>query len=174
MFHIEVVEDPDQTELHSHDSRQVLIPDMNFNCTGRITKWIFLAKWEGNSQAFTELQVWRRSDNVGNVYSKVAATTIRVDVQSSNQLYEYPVDPPLAFQERDIIGYFQPDDDISQLDIYLESSDRIVTIRDNIEESQRLPPSGTFDLDAAGHITGQEYPLIGTETGNNIIICMLL
>ena len=41
-FDIEVVEG--LTDLHLHSACQVLIPNMNFNCTGSITKWIFSAR----------------------------------------------------------------------------------------------------------------------------------
>ena len=160
-FDIEVVEG--LTDLHSHSARQVLIPDMYFNCTGNITKWIFSARWEGKSPAFTELQVWRKVNGSGNVYIQVGTTTIQTN-QSSNELYEYPVNPPLTIQEGDILGYFQPHRDISQLDLYLESSNRIVTFHDNIGRQQELPSREPFDLDAL-HSTGQDYPLIGTETG---------
>ena len=51
-FHIEVVKE--QADLHKHDARQVLIPAMNFNRSGTL---IFSAEWEGNSPAFTELQI---------------------------------------------------------------------------------------------------------------------
>ena len=150
------------TDLHRHSARQVLIPDMNFNCTGSITKWIFSARWQGNSPAFTELQVWRKI-NPGNVYITVGATTIQAN-QSSNEMYEYRVDPPLAFQEGDILGYFQPRREISQLDLYLQNSNIIVTFHDNTGREQELPLREPFDLDAP-HSTGQDYPLIGTETG---------
>ena len=160
-FDIEVVEG--LTDLHLHSARQVLIPDMNFNCTGSITKWIFSAQWEGNSPAFTELQVWRKVNGTGNVYTTVGATTIQAN-QSSSEMYEYPVDPPLAFQEGDILGYFQPRREISQLDLYLQNSDIIVTVHDNTGRRQELPLRESFDLDAP-HSTSEDYPLIGTETG---------
>lgn len=154
-----------QTELVTHDSRQVLIPAMNFNCTGRLTKWIFPAEWEGNSPAFTELQIWRKNTQGRRTYTRVGATTLRVGEESSNQLYEYPVDPPLAFEEGDILGYFQPDKDISQLDIYLEDSERIFTFRYNTESRQIVPPTEMFNLDSQYIVMGRDYPLIGIETG---------
>ena len=165
IFHVEVLEE--QADLHEHDSRQVLIPAMNFNCSGSLTKWIFSAVWEGNFLAFTELQIWRKSgDPSSNVYSKVGATTIQVNRENLNQLYEYTVDPPLTFHIGDILGYFQPNENIAQLNLYLEDSERVamVTIRDNVGIFQIVPPNGTFDFDVT-HIIGQDYPLINAETG---------
>ena len=81
-------------------------------------------------------------NDTGNVYIQVGATTIQAN-QSSNELYEYPVDPPLAFQEGDILDYFQPPKNIRQL---ILNSDITVTVHDNID--QELPPSESFDLNA--------------------------
>lgn len=163
VFHIEVLED--QTDLHNHDSRQVLIPAMNFNCSGNITKWIIPANWEDDGYSYPELQLWKRITTFDNSYLKVGATTIQVASENTSRLYEITVDPPLEFDKDDIIGYFQPDDDNAQLDIYLENSRRITTHRDNLPESQTQPPTSViFDLDSAD-TTGVEYPLIAVETG---------
>ena len=163
VFRIEEIKG--QTDLVTRDSRQVLIPAMKFNCTGRLTKWVLPAEWEGNSPAFTELQIWRKSTQGRNIYTKVGATTLQVGEESSNKLYEYPVDPPLAFEEGDVLGYFQPDKDISQLDIYLEDSERIFTFRYNTRSTQIVPPTDTFNLDGPSIEIGRDYPLIGIETG---------
>ena len=39
----------------------------------------------------------------------------------------YVLETPLAFQEGDILGYFQPKKEQSEPDLYLEKSDRITT-----------------------------------------------
>ena len=166
-FHIEVVKE--QADLHEHDGRQVLIPAMNFNCSGTLSKWIFPAIWKGNSQAFTELQIWRRAGSSGSVFLKAGAVTIQVAGESVTQLYEMVVDPPLVFQAGDIVGYYQPFAEISQLNIYLEDSEKIDTFRDNVGNDQVLPPNGTFDLNSP-HLLGQDYPLIGAETGTGFIL----
>ena len=161
LFHIEVLED--QTDLHVHDSRQVLIPSMSFNCSGSVTKWTIPAVWEGETEAFPEMQIWRRT--VENLYLKVGATTIQVARESASKLYEIAVDPPLDFQEGDILGYFQPYVEVTQLNIYLENSMKIVTFRDILSVEQTQPPtSPVFDLAEAGGI-GEDYPLIAVETG---------
>ena len=167
ILHIEVVEQ--QTELSKHDGRQVLIPAMNFNCSGSLTKWIFSAVWQGNLQAFTELQIWRKNGTVSSVYSKVGATTIQVTSENFSEITEFRVDPPLTFQAGDILGYFQPNENIAQLNLYLEDSARIVTFRNNVGENQTVPPRRSFDFDAPP-LMGEDYPLIGAETG----VCAIL
>ena len=162
VLHIEVVQE--LTDLHVHDGRQALIPAMTFNCSGSITKWIFSALWEGNSQGFTELQLWRKSSNGSNMYFKVGATTIRVNSESLNKLYEFPVNPPLAFLAGDILGYFQPNENLAQLSLYLEDSARISVFREGVEDTQTVPPSEIFDFNTP-HFTGRDYPLVGAEIG---------
>ena len=152
-----------QTDLIVHAGRQVLISAMTFNCSGSITKWMLSALWEGNSLAFTELQLWRKSSNTSNVHFKVGATTIRVNSENYNQLYEVSVGAPLAFLAGDILGYFQPNDNIAQLNLLLEDSAGITTFRDNVAETQTLPSTGVFDLDASRFL-GEDYALIGAET----------
>ena len=163
-FHIDVVEGQAKLKRHEgHEGHQVLIPKMYFICAGRLTKWIFPAEWEGNSQAYTELQIWRKVNVNGSVYQKVEATTIRVMNENSNKIYEYSVEPPLEFLDGDIVGYFQPKKNNSQLDIYLESSDKIDTFWDTTGDAL-VSLTTTFDLESP-HIIGSNYPLIGAETG---------
>ena len=160
-FHIDVVEG--QAKLKRREGRQVLIPKMYFSCAGRLTKWIFLAEWEGNSKAYTELQIWRKVNVNESVYQKVETTTIRVMNESSNKIYEYSVEPPLDILDGDIVGYFQPKKRDSQLDLYLESSDIIRTFRDNTGNAL-VSLYTIFDLESPC-IIGNYYPLIGAETG---------
>ena len=162
-FHIEVLEG--QTDLHLHSSRQVLIPAMNFNCTGRVTKWIFPARWGGEDEdAFLRLQVWTRASSITDTYNRTGATTVQVRAQSSSGVYEITANPPLPFTEGDIVGYFQPDSEIAQLNLYLEDSEIITTYRDDVDEEQAWPLSAVFNLDTAED-TGDDYPLIAVETG---------
>ena len=99
LFHIDTVER--NIDLDTRDSRQVLIPDINFRCDGTITKWVFGVRYRGNSKAHTELQIWRRSSPTDNTYTKIDGTTIMVGAENSSQVYEYLLDTPLAFQEGD-------------------------------------------------------------------------
>ena len=158
LYHIDVVEG--NTALHCHDQRQVVIPDLNFTCSGTIRKWIFGAAWRGLSDAYLELQVWRRITDVA--YIKVGGTIIMVGAENGSQLYEYPLETPLTFQEGDIVGYFMPEDNISQLYLYLEYSDRLRGYRNTVTSLE--PPTDPFNiLDA--HAPDTHYPLVRVETG---------
>ena len=117
LFHIDKV--VGNTKLETRDRRQVVIPDINFSCNGTITRWIVGARWRGNTNAYTELQIWRRTSTT-NQYMKVNGTSIMVSGQNTSEVYE--LETSLAFQEGDVLGYFQPPDMRSQVDLYLENS----------------------------------------------------
>ena len=98
-------------------SAQVIVPDTTFTCNGSILSWTFGARWEGNSETFTELQIWRSSGD--GSYTKVGSTTIMTEVNTTG-LYQYPLSSPLPFQAGDILGYFQPATSTSQLGLRYE------------------------------------------------------
>ena len=66
----------------------------------------------GFGNEFPELQIWRFSRE--SVYQKVNGTLLNVE---GDDVYEYTVDPPLAFQPGDVLGLFQPDLDESVLQL---------------------------------------------------------
>jgi len=157
LYHIDVTEG--NVELDTHDNRQVVLPNISFACNGTIRKWIVGAEWEGNSDAYTELQIWRRSSD--SVYNKVGSTTIMVGAENGSQLYEYPLETPLEFWEGDILGYFQPNEDDSELNLYLEDSKRLTAYVDQLES-----PMGPFDINYA--TSDDKYPLVTVVTGTPI------
>ena len=70
-----------------------------------------------DTESYTELQIWRSSGN--GSYTKVGSTKIIAD-NNSTEFYEYPLFPPVSFQEGDILGYYQPSESRSQLGLQLE------------------------------------------------------
>ena len=121
------------------------------------------------SDAYTELQIWRRSS--GSVYIKVGNTTIMVGTKNDSQLYEYPLETPLAFQEGDILGYFQPNNGKTELNLYLENSSSLATYYYDVMGTGIVPPVKPFDLNSVIH--GDEYPLVGVQTGIGISTLLL-
>jgi len=160
LYHIDVTEG--NVDLHKHSKRQVVYPNISFGCNGTIRKWIIGARWRGNSDAYTELQIWRRSS--GSVYTKVGSTTIIVGAENDSQLYEYPLETPLAFQEGDILGYFQPNEDDSELNLYLEDSKRLTAYHKYVDQLES--PMGPFDINDA--TSDDKYSLITVVTGTPI------
>ena len=66
---------------------------------------------EGNSQSFTELQIWR---SVGGMVSTIKFQTLQ---STNSKLYHYPLSSPLAFQAGGVLGYYQHSASDSQLSI---------------------------------------------------------
>ena len=98
--------------------RQGIFPQVNFTCSGSILSWVFGAYWEGNTDSFTELQIWRPGSEDGS-YTKVGSTTIMVE-RNITELYEYRLSSPLGFQAGDVLGYYQPGRESSQLRLLFE------------------------------------------------------
>ena len=90
--------------LESDRAQQVIIPGMNFTCSGSIESWTFGADWEEDTD-FIELQIWRPGSEDGS-YTKVGSTTINVEEENQTDLYHYPLSSPLHFQAGDIMGYY--------------------------------------------------------------------
>jgi hypothetical protein len=162
LFHIDEV--LGNTYLSTVSSRQVLVPGMNFTCSGTITRWIFGADWRGLSPALMEFQIWRKVSSTGSTYIKVAGTAISVGSSNNSGVYEYQLDTPLAFQEGDIFGYFQPISNRTELQLYLETSNRITTYQQSVCVDCLFPsPVGSnFSLTSA--LTGTSYPVIAGTT----------
>lgn len=160
LHHINTLEGNIGTQFR--DKRQSIFPSISFNCNGVLTKWILAAKWEGNNLTNTKLQIWRLRR--GGVYDKVGETSIHVDGPSDNEIYEYVVNPPLDFMSGDILGYFQPDNDISQLNLYLENSGLIPSFYLPLGNKDSTSMQ-TFSLLNSNLLVGNEYPLISIETG---------
>ena len=139
-----------------------MIPGINFRCNGIITRWIVGAEWEGNDEAFTELQIWR--GNSTNQYVKINGTSLMVGAENDSRVYEYLLDTPLAFQEGDNLGYFQPRKSKSELDLYLEKSGRITTYHTK-HNNDFVPPLAGTVFDIGNSMIDTRYPLIAVRTG---------
>ena len=84
---------------------QVVIPGINFTCSGSIQSWTFGARWEQDTD-FIELQIWRPG-SVDGSFTKVGNTTINMEEEDQAQLYHYPLSSPLHFQAGDVLGYYR-------------------------------------------------------------------
>ena len=145
----------------SNDNEQAIFPEINFTCNGSIRSWTFGARWERDSDTFTELQIWRSSGALS--YTKVGSTTIMTE-ESTTGVYQYPLSSPLPFQAGDILGYYQPATNRSQLGLVHE-----------VFKSGK-PGCYVYDLDNApsqfivSGSTNYKYDkyhvLVGIETGN--------
>ena len=138
-------------------SVQVLVPQIAFTCNGSILSWTFGARWEGNSETFTELQIWRSSGD--GSYTKVGSTTIMTE-ENTTGLYQYPLSSHLPFQAGDILGFFQPATSTSQLGLYHE---QVTTT--TFQVYSLSSPASQFNILTA-ILENRDQAMIGVETGN--------
>ena len=90
----------DQLRYH-----QRVFPDINFTCSGNLTKWIVAGK-VGNALR-VEVQIWRRNTSSETDYTKVGYSILYATDSDNENVYEYIPDTPLEFQEGDILGVYQ-------------------------------------------------------------------
>ena len=98
---------------------QGIFPEVGFTCNGSIQSWVFGARYEGHDR-YIELQIWRPTGN--GVYTKVGYTTIFATAVGN--LYETRLSSPLAFQAGDVLGYYQPELNQTQLRLRFEQDGR--------------------------------------------------
>ena len=105
-----------------------------------------------------ELQIWQNI--VGTSYTKANFSLILSNATViSNNVVEYIPNPPLEFQEGDILGVYQPRQQDSALVVYYQERDGPVNYKDSIALS-------TVTLDTPDK--HYDYPLVTVEinTGN--------
>ena len=147
------------------EKEQRLFPNITFTCNGAITKWIVGAGNVNISNSDnSQLQIWRRGSSSNTTYNKIGASILIPNETSHPNVHEYIPNPPLEFQEGDILGVYQPDDTDNQLKLYYqENTGPLNYLRSNINP----PPPSWFALDIP--TTQLYYPLVSAivSTGNN-------
>ena len=107
------------SDSRSRDRRQFLYPELKFSCNGSVTKWIYGAVDMSGTGELPEIQIWRQTDTdtyTKQTFSRVSAN----ETEPGTNIHEYYPETPLEFQEGDILGYFQPDEDDSQIVLYAQ------------------------------------------------------
>ena len=107
------------TIVRRFDNREFLIDSIQFDCTGELRRWTVGAERRagGSTEQHAQFQIWRRTGNTETFeyqyerlpqFSDISSTDL-VPTESLN-VYEIAVDPPLQFQQGDVLGVFQPRD----------------------------------------------------------------
>ena len=144
-----------------------LFPDITFTCNGSISKWIVGGTMDNNQNRMPELQLWRNTG--GNIYTRIGFTRLPARPLVNNTT-EYIPNPPLQFQEGDILGVYQPRNDESTFVIYNQEFDGPA----NYQEGNSPLFAGTL-----GSPDHYDYPLVTAEVFagqwyKNIILHILI
>ena len=144
--------------------QQRLFPDIKFTCNGLITKWIVGAQARTSGTRMPELQIWKNSG--GNTFSKINSSLLIPNEIGNSNVHEYTPDPPLMFQDGDILGVYQPRFSQSQLIVYYQDNTGPVNYRQSGFVDNPLS-SFTYSGTPANEY---DYPLVSVEvhatTGN--------
>ena len=133
--------------------QQCLFPDITFTCNGFITKWIVGGTTDNTKSLEPELQIWRNTE--GTSYTKAGFSLLPSNAKViGNNVVEYIPNPPLEFQEGDILGVYQPDDGESELVIYYQQRDGPV--------NYQLGSSSLSTVTLGNHFK-YDYPLVTVE-----------
>ena len=110
---------------------------------------------------YPQLQIWREEEGSGS-YQRVGYTDINYPSSNITDTYtvvEYSLATPLAFQEGDILGAYQPSRRDSDVVMQFQGRGLLVSYRYDGEDS----PLETFVIDGA-ETDQTDYPLVGVET----------
>ena len=140
---------------------QSIFPNISFICEAKVSKWIIGAQTDNENHG-PELQVWRLKPNTSAEYQLVY-TSGELEVVSTtiaNQVFEYPMDPPLTVQPGDVLGIYQPTFGRSKLTIYYEKDVGAEALYQTISTSQ-----DEFPAPAQSVQTHSQLPLVTVEVG---------
>ena len=141
-----------------------IFPDISFTCSGNLTKWIVAGQTDDKLGA--ELQIWRRSNVGQNNYTLVGSSVLPVSTSSFAGVYNYTPNPPLEFQEGDILGVYQRGGGGGRVRVYYQKT----TGPANYQVSTDIvdPPLGIEVLTGPSLVTDQyDYPLVTVEIGES-------
>ena len=141
-------------------NQQLIFPSITFTCSGEVVKWIMAGRWnnQNNQDEFPELQIWRSSGD--STYHKQNSTVISVTSQEDDDVYEFPVAPPLPFQPGDILGLRQPRGGDSRLQVRYDNGGDSVYYGTRANQNNDI-----FDISGSGVDTSTDIPLVTVEIG---------
>ena len=135
-----------------------IFPDISFACSGNLTKWIIAgeAGYDG-----AELQIWRRNNVGQNNYSLVGSSVLPVSSNSFVDVYNHTPNPPLEFQEGDILGVYQHSGS-EHVKVYYQKTTGPANYR---HFTNMDPPLNIKVLTEPSLINQYDYPLVSVEIG---------
>ena len=141
--------------------QQRIFPEIHFTCSGNLTKWIVGGEVGNNIGA--ELQIWRKSNVGENNYTKVGFSVLQATDSDNDHVYEYIPNPPLEFQEGDILGVYQRGG-VNRMRVYYQETTGPLNYRR--PGNLNMNPPAPNILTGATLVSNQnDYPLVTVEIG---------
>ena len=154
-------------------SRQVVVPESDFSCNGRITGYLISLKETNSSGDYPIVQVWRRHHTnlqIYNIVNTLCALT-ESDISNMGDYYLGNVscteNERIKFQSGDVLGYYHA----NEVRYRLWSTD---TAGYTAYHRDRNSPLNTLNINANSvDETDNRQPLIQVMYGKiNIVICI--
>ena len=149
-----------------------IFPDINFTCSGNLTKWIFGG--EIKTAVGAELQIWRSQNQelVPNSYTFVGSCVLPVWSPNSEGVYNCTPESPLAFEKGDILGVYQRGGG-SRVEVFYQETTGPPNYRYLTDHELDVdPPLSLFAINAT-RINNVDYPLVTVEVGKYVISIQL-
>ena len=140
--------------------QQRVFPDINFTCSGNLTKWI-VGGTIGN-RIGGEVQIWRRNIGSENDYTKVGYSILDATDPDNDNVYEHIPDPPLEFQEGDILGVYQRRGNNDRMSVFYQITTGPANYR-NPDIFNINPPAPSTLNDPTLVAAQYDYPLVTVE-----------
>ena len=126
-----------------------------------LTKWIFGATYDRKLGG--ELQIWRRTGAGQNNYVLVDSSVLPPGSQKAAGVFAYIPNPPLEFQEGDILGVYQRGGS-DRIKVYYQETTGPVNYR-RPGDVDVNPPLNENTLIGAIPVNQYDYPLVTVEIG---------
>ena len=150
-------------DIKRREKQLRVFPDIRLTCNGNLTKWYFAG--EHNTKLGAELQIWRRSSTVQNNYALVGSSVLPVTTIKTVGTFVYPLNPPLEFQEGDILGLYQRGGR-DRVRVYYQETTGPVNYR-RPGDVDVDPPLNENTLIGAEVVDQYDYPLVSVEIGTS-------
>ena len=139
-----------------------IFPDISFTCSGNLTKWI--VGGTVGSALGGEVQIWRRNNGSENDYTKVGYSILNATDPDNDNVYEHIPDPPLEFQEGDILGVYQQrmNDSNIRMRVYYQETTGPANYR-RTGHLDVAPPAPATLTGATLVVSQYDYPLVTVE-----------
>ena len=148
--------------------RQLIYPDMDFRCNGTITKWVYGGTM-GTGNEKPELQTWRRIRD--DMYVKQNFSQVIFNKTNSTNVHEFYLTNPIEFNEGDVFGLYQPDNNELVLFAQRNSGPNNYRVDANIDQASTSLVLSELRLE-----WGNDFPLVSLEIsiGKHIICITIL
>ena len=141
---------------------QVIIPSVEFTCSGTLTGWRFVAqRINGRGRdSYPELQMWRPQTSSSQVYDIVSSVRVSPQSTSQSNVYTHTLGSPISYQAGDVLGLYHPSADTAAY--------KILSVENGGPNNYFLQrqdrSSEMFNTQSSGVRVHRDFPLVGAIT----------